>query len=56
MGFQSADAIITKGVKHKFETSGVYTLLASTFVYYLILRLLLVDLFSTGNYIIYYKY
>ena len=49
MGFKSSDSIITKGVKENFEVSGVYTLIISVIVYFIILRAVLMELFSTGN-------
>jgi hypothetical protein len=49
MGFKSAGSIITKGVKENFEVSGVYTLIISVIVYFIILRAVLMELFSTGN-------
>ena len=49
MGFKSSDSIITKGINEKFEVSGVYTLIISVVVYFVILRTILVELFHTGN-------
>ena len=50
IGFQSADTIITNGLKEEFEISGVYTLLVAVIAYFVLLRMLLLDLFSTGKY------
>ena len=50
IGFQSADAIITNGVKEEFEISGIYTFLVAVIAYFVLLRMLLLDLFSTGRY------
>ena len=50
IGFQSADAIITNGLKEKFEISGIYTLLVAVIAYFVLLRMLLLDLFSTSKY------
>ena len=50
IGFQSADAIITNGLKEEFEISGIYTLLVAVIAYFVLLRILLLDLFSTGKY------
>ena len=50
IGFQSADAIITNGLKEEFEISGIYTLLVAVIAYFVLLRMLLLDLFSTGKY------
>lgn len=47
IGFQSADSIITNGLKEKFEISGIYTLLVAVIAYFVLLRMLLLDLFST---------
>ena len=49
VGFKSAGSIITKGAKDNFEVSGVYTLIISVIVYFIILRSVLMELFSTGN-------
>ena len=50
IGFQSADAIITNGLKEKFEIGGIYTLQVAVIAYFVLLRMLLSDLFSTGKY------
>ena len=50
IGFQSADAIITNGLKEEFEISGIYTLLVAVIAYFVLLRMLLLDLFSTSKY------
>ena len=50
IGFQSADAIMTNGLKEKFEIGGIYTLLVAVIAYFVLLRMLLSDLFSTGKY------
>ena len=50
IGFQSADSIITNGLKEEFDISGIYTLLVAVIAYFVLLRMLLLDLFSTSKY------
>ena len=50
MGFQSSDAIITKGLDENFNISGLYTLLISIIIYFVILRSVLLEFFSTGKF------
>jgi len=47
MGFQSSDAIITKGLDESFNISGLYTLLVSIIIYFVILRSVLLEFFSS---------
>jgi len=47
MGFQSSDAIITKGLEDNVDIYGSYTLLISVIVYFVIIRSVLLELFST---------
>ena len=53
MGFQSADAILTNvvhnDVKDTYDISDIYTLLVSIIVYFVILRIVLMEFFSTGK-------
>jgi len=47
MGFQSSDAIITKGLNENVNISGLYTLLISIIIYFVILRSVLLEFFSS---------
>ena len=49
MGFQSADSIITNGLKEELEINGIYTLVVAVIAYFVLLRMLLLDLFSTSK-------
>ena len=51
MGFQSSDAIITKGLDESFNISGLYTLLISIIIYFVILRSVLLEFFSSGKFL-----
>ena len=52
MGFQSSDAIITKGLEDNVDIYGSYTLLISVIVYFVIIRSVLLELFSTGKHVV----
>ena len=49
MGFQSSDAIIKKGLTENVDLSGLYTLLISIIIYFVILRSVLLEFFSAGK-------
>jgi len=47
MGFQSSDAIITKKLGGKVDIYGLYTLMISVIIYFVIIRSVLLELFKT---------